>query len=173
MIRTIALVLGFAMGQLMPWQQNRSSSPISGSKACRRISEGTVFNYLPLDAGDQLTRLKARVLPSANCIAPVSSRTSASSARQYPRHHRAANAQLSQRLTSQATRQSRKRTCCACSFDIGLSEGEVFDRLVARPPAAGTDQAIFQPGPLCSICRCPRDGTGPQPRAYCHRDRRR
>ena len=129
MIRTIALVLGFAL-----WASSvlaAESFIISDIRVegLQRISEGTVFNYLPLDAGDQVTpsgtRAAIRELYRTGFFQDISFGREGNILVITVRERPAIAA-----INITGNKAIKEEDLLRVLFDIGLSEGEVFDRLV-------------------------------------------
>ncbi len=129
MIRIFALILSCLMWTTAV--QGTESFVISDIRVdgLQRISEGTVYNYLPLDRGDTLTPANARSaireLYRTGFFADVSLSQEGSilviTVRERP-----AIASVSLSGNKAINEEELRRVL----FDIGLSEGEVFDRLV-------------------------------------------
>ncbi len=129
MIRIFALILSCLMWTTAV--QGTEPFVISDIRVdgLQRISEGTVYNYLPLDRGDTLTPANARSaireLYRTGFFADVSLSQEGSilviTVRERPA---IASVSLS---GNKAIKEEELRRVL---FDIGLSEGEVFDRLV-------------------------------------------
>ena len=95
----------------------------------QRISEGTVFNYLPLDKGDQLTPAKTRA-----AIRELY-RTGFFKDIKFSRENNILVITLRERpaiaaINISGNKAIKEEDLKRVLFDIGLSEGEVFDRLV-------------------------------------------
>ncbi len=129
MIKILALMLGslvWASTVLAVDTFNISDIRVEG---LQRISEGTVYNYLPLDAGDELspanTRSAIRELYRTGFFQDITFDRDGNilviTVRERPA---IANVSLT------GNKAIKDEDLHAVLYDIGLSEGEVFDRLV-------------------------------------------
>jgi len=129
MIRILALMLGCLL-----WANTAlATDPFIISdirvEGLQRISEGTVYNYLPLDAGDELTaaatRSSIRELYRTGFFQDIQFARDGNILVIMVRERPAiANVQLT------GNKAIKEEDLKRVMFDIGLSEGEVFDRLV-------------------------------------------
>ena len=167
MIRISALILSCLLWANAAYGADSFTISDIRVEGLQRISEGTVYNYLPLNPGDTLTPSNARAairelyrtgffrdirLDREGSILVISV------------EERPAIATV----TLSGNKAIKEEELRRVLFDIGLSEGEVFDRLVLDRLRAGTDQAVFQPGPLRGQRRHPRHRARPQPGPYRH-----
>ena len=129
MIRILALMLGCLL-----WANTAlATDPFIISdirvEGLQRISEGTVYNYLPLDTGDELTaaatRSSIRELYRTGFFQDIQFARDGNILVIMVRERPAiANVQLT------GNKAIKEEDLKRVMFDIGLSEGEVFDRLV-------------------------------------------
>jgi len=129
MIRILALMLGCLL-----WANTAlATDPFIISdirvEGLQRISEGTVYNYLPLDAGDELTaaatRSSIRELYRTGFFQDIQFARDGNILVIMVRERPAiANVQIT------GNKAIKEEDLKRVMFDIGLSEGEVFDRLV-------------------------------------------
>ena len=129
MIRILALMLGCLF-----WANTAlATDPFIISdirvEGLQRISEGTVYNYLPLDAGDELTaaatRSAIRELYRTGFFQDIQFARDGNILVIMVRERPAiANVQLT------GNKAIKEEDLKRVMYDIGLSEGEVFDRLV-------------------------------------------
>jgi outer membrane protein insertion porin family len=129
MIRILALMLGCLF-----WANTAlATDPFIISdirvEGLQRISEGTVYNYLPLDAGDELTaaatRSAIRELYRTGFFSDIQFARDGNILVIMVRERPAiANVQLT------GNKAIKEEDLKRVMYDIGLSEGEVFDRLV-------------------------------------------
>ena len=129
MIRIFALFLSCTLWAVTALAQDAFIIQDSRVDGLQRISEGTVYNYLPLDVGDELTpantRSSIRELYRTGFFQDISFIRDGNilviDVRERPA---IANVALS---GNKAIKEEDLRRVL---FDIGLTEGEVFDRLV-------------------------------------------
>jgi len=129
MIRTIALVLGFALWTTSVLAAESFIISDIRVEGLQRISEGTVFNYLPLDAGDAVTpsstRASIRELYRTGFFQDISFGREGNILVITVRERPAIAA-----INITGNKAIKEEDLLRVLFDIGLSEGEVFDRLV-------------------------------------------
>ena len=129
MIRILALILGCLLWANTALAIDTFIISDIRVEGLQRISEGTVYNYLPLDTGDQLTaaatRSSIRELYRTGFFQDISFARDGDilviTVRERP-----AIANVAITGNKAIKEEDLKRVL----FDIGLSEGEVFDRLV-------------------------------------------
>jgi outer membrane protein insertion porin family len=129
MIRKIALVLGFALWANFALAADPFIIYDIRVEGLQRISEGTVYNYLPLDAGDELTQSNTRA-----AIRELY-RTGFFQDIQFGREGNILVISVRERpaiaaINITGNKAIKEEDLLRVLFDIGLSEGEVFDRLV-------------------------------------------
>ncbi|MGH8033990.1 MAG: POTRA domain-containing protein, partial [Lysobacterales bacterium] len=128
-MRNLAWVLGFVLWVNIA--QGAETFVISDIRVegLQRISEGTVFNYLPVDKGDVLTESKTR-----SAIRELY-RTGFFQDIQFGREGDILVITVRERpaiaaINITGNKAIKEEDLLRVLFDIGLSEGEVFDRLV-------------------------------------------
>ncbi|HLF30651.1 MAG TPA: outer membrane protein assembly factor BamA [Xanthomonadales bacterium] len=129
MIRKLAWVLGFALWANISLAAESFVISDIRVEGLQRISEGTVFNYLPVDAGDVLTQSNTRA-----AIRELY-RTGFFQDIQFGREGNILVITVRERpaiaaINITGNKAIKEEDLLRVLFDIGLSEGEVFDRLV-------------------------------------------
>ncbi len=129
MIRKLAFALAFLLWANMTLAAEAFIIDDIRVEGLQRISEGTVFNYLPVDAGDELT--------SSNTRAAIRElyRTGFFQDIQFGREGNILVITVRERpaiaaINITGNKAIKEEDLLRVLFDIGLSEGEVFDRLV-------------------------------------------
>lgn len=129
MTKKIAWVLGFALWANIALAVDSFTISDIRVEGLQRISEGTVYNYLPLDAGDVLT--------ASNTRAAIRElyRTGFFQDIQFSREGTILVITVRERpaiaaINIAGNKAIKEEDLLRVLFDIGLSEGEVFDRLV-------------------------------------------
>jgi len=129
MIRIFALILSCLLWANVAQAANSFIISDIRVEGLQRISEGTVYNYLPLSPGDQLTPSSARVsireLYRTGFFRDIS----------LSREGNILVIEVTERpaiatVTLSGNKAIKEEELRRVLFDIGLSEGEVFDRLV-------------------------------------------
>ena len=95
-----------------------------------RISAGTVFNYLPINKGDRLTNERSPAGDSCLVQHQVLQRRGARARGQHP-GDQGGGAPVDRQAPSAATTTSRPMILKKGLKEIGLTEGETFDRLAS------------------------------------------
>lgn len=129
MIRKLAWMLGFMLWANIALAADSFVISDIRVEGLQRISEGTVFNYLPVDAGDTLTesnmRAAIRELYRTGFFQDI----------QFGRDGNILVITVRERpaiaaINITGNKAIKEEDLLRVLFDIGLSEGEVFDRLV-------------------------------------------
>ena len=139
----------------------------------QRISAGTVFTYLPIERGD--TRRPGHAPPrrSARCTRPASSRTCAWTARATSWSSPWSSARRSTSSTLTGNKDIKTEDLMKGLKDIGLAEGETFDRLSLDRVTQELTRQYNNRGKYNVEITPDRVAPGPQPRRRHDRDQGR